>query len=86
MDFKQKGAIITAVISFVCGWGLTIAGFCVEPVGEVAGSILAILGEAMIYTASVFGVTMYFSSQSTRLKEEIRGYIEDLKNNAHTEE
>ena len=86
-DIKQTGAIITAIVSFLCGWGLTIAGFCVEPTGEVTGSVLAVLGEAMLYTASVFGVTMYFSSQSKRLKEEIKSYIEGLTgNNEETEE
>lgn len=80
MDYKQKGAIITAIISFICGWGLTIAGFTIDPKGEVSNSVLAILGEAMIYTASVFGVAMYFSSESRSLKREIKAYVDELKN------
>ena len=37
-DNKQKAAFITAIVAFVAGWGLTIAGFCVPPAGEVSGS------------------------------------------------
>lgn len=75
MDVKQKTAYWTAIIAFVAGWGLTIAGFCVYPVGEVDGSILAILGEAMVYTASVFGVTLYFSNEMLKFKRDTREYL-----------
>lgn len=82
-DSKQKAAYITAIISFLIGWGLTIAGFCVEPIGEVSGSVLAILGEAMVYAASVFGVTMYFGSQMEKFKGEAREYMQ--RNNDKSE-
>ena len=47
-DKRDTAAYITAIFAFVCGWGLTIAGFCVPPTGEVSGSVLAVLGEAMV--------------------------------------
>ncbi len=50
-DKRDRAAYLTAIIAFVVGWGLTIAGFIVEPTGEVSGSVLAILGEAMVYAA-----------------------------------
>ena len=75
-NYQSKAAHVTAVIAFVVGWGLTIAGFCVPPVGEVSNSILAVLGEAMIYAASVFGVTLYFKNQLRMFKEDTRAYIE----------
>lgn len=65
----------TALISFVCGWGLTIAGFIVSPLGEVSNSVLAILGEAMIYCASVFGIAMYFKRSQDDFKADMKGYI-----------
>lgn len=80
MDTKQRTAYWTAIIAFVCGWGLTIAGFCVSPVGEVSGSVLAVLGEAMVYAASVFGVTLYFSNEMLKFKRDTREY---LNNNHH---
>jgi hypothetical protein len=76
VNAHDKAAVITASISFVLGWGLTIAGFIVPPTGEVSGSVLAILGEAMIYTASVFGVTLYFKNQMVKFREDTRRYLE----------
>lgn len=80
MDTKQKTAYWTALVAFVAGWGLTIAGFCVSPVGEVSGSVLAVLGEAMVYTASVFGVTLYFSNEMMKFKRDTRKYLNEKEN------
>ena len=77
MDIKQKTAYITAIIAFVLGWGLTIAGFIVPPTGDVSGSVLAVLGEAMVYAASVFGVTMYFSHEMAKFRHDTRRYIDE---------
>lgn len=85
MDTKQKTAYWTAIIAFVAGWGLTIAGFCVKPVGEVSGSVLAVLGEAMVYTASVFGVTLYFSNEMLKFKRDTRKYLNDKEESNNDE-
>ena len=76
LDIKEKAAIVTAIAAFVVGWGLTIAGFIVPPLGEIADSILWVLGQALIYAASVFGITSYFTSESKRLKRDIREFVE----------
>lgn len=79
MDIKQRTAYITAIIAFFAGWGLTIAGFCVPPTGEVSGSVLAVLGEAMVYAASVFGVSMYFGHEMEKFRHDTRQYIDRLE-------
>jgi hypothetical protein len=76
-DKKDQAAYITAIIAFIVGWGLTIAGFIVPPLGEVSGSVLAILGEAMVYAASVFGVTLYFRNQMEKFRSDTRNYLEE---------
>lgn len=76
MDIKQKTAYATAIVAFALGWFLVIAGFYMPPEGEVADSVLWILGQALIYTASVLGVTMYFNSQMVRFRAETRRYID----------
>lgn len=78
-DTRSRWAYITAVVAFIIGWGLTIAGFCVPPVGEVSGSVLAVLGEAMVYTASVFGVTLYFNTQLAKFRSDTRAYIDEIE-------
>ena len=76
LDIKTKFAIGSAVVAFLAGGGLTIAGFIIPPKGEVHDSVLWILGQALIYAASVFGVGMYISSEMTKLRTENRNYIE----------
>lgn len=80
MDIKQKFAIVTAVVAFVAGWGLTIAGFIIPPKGEVSDSVLWILGQALVYTASVLGIGMYFNNELVNLRRETRRYIREIEN------
>ena len=84
MDTKSKFAIGTAIVAFAIGFGLTIAGFFTPPKGEVHDSVLWILGQALIYTASVLGIGMYFNSKSVELntkmeemKSEARRYLDE---------
>lgn len=79
-DSNKKAAYWTAIIAFIIGWGLTIAGFCVNPVGEVSGSVLAILGEAMVYAASVFGVTLYFNNQMEKFRSDAKQWVNNNNN------
>lgn len=76
LDIKEKAAIITAVAAFIVGWALTIAGFIVPPLGEITDGVLWVLGQALIYAASVFGITSYFTSESRRLKRDITEFVE----------
>ena len=73
---KQKAAIITALAAFVLGWGLTIAGFIIPPVGDIADSVLWVLGQALVYAASVFGITGYFTAESRRMKRDMEDYFD----------
>lgn len=87
LNIKEKLAIISAIVAFIIGWGLTIAGFIIEPTGEVADSVLWILGQALIYSASVFGVSAYFNSESIKLKKDIKMYVNRrLKDETENEE
>lgn len=79
IDIKTKFAIGTAVIAFIAGWGLTIAGFIIPPEGEVADSVLWILGQALIYTASVLGIGMYFNNQMVKFRTDTRNYINRIE-------
>lgn len=78
-DIKQKTAYVTAIVAFVIGWFLAIAGFYTPPKGEVSDSVLWLLGQALIYTASVLGVTMYFNSQMLKFREDTLRYIRRLE-------
>ena len=49
------------------------------PEGEVSDSVLWILGQALVYTASVLGIGMYFNNQMVKFRADTRRYIKDLE-------
>lgn len=73
---KEKIAICTAVGAFILGWALTIAGFIVPPLGVISDGVLWVLGQALIYAASVFGITSYFKSESVQMKKDMERYFD----------
>lgn len=76
---KDKIAIISAIIAFILGWGLTIAGFIVPPLGDVSNSVLWILGQALIYVASVFGISGYFNAETVKLRHDMNKHLEHIE-------
>ena len=86
LDTKSKFAIGTAVVAFVAGWSLTIAGFILPPQGEVHDSVLWILGQTLVYAASVLGIGMYFNSKLTQLDITTRQMIRQELNEEKKEE
>ncbi len=76
---KQKVAMLSGIIAFLLGWGLTIAGFCIPPVGEIADSVLWVLGQSLIYTGSVLGLTQYFSAESVKLRHDVDRHLEQME-------
>lgn len=78
LDIKTKIAYITALIAFCLGWGLTIAGFIIGA-GVISDSVLWVLGQALVYAASVLGVGMYVGSEVSGMKNSIRNFIRKEK-------
>ena len=62
--------MIAAIIAFLVGIGLTVAGFCVPPVGVISGSVLTALGELLTFFASVFGIGKFTEVQIEKIKNE----------------
>ena len=69
---KDMLGIMSFAVTFTLGWGLTIAGFCVEPVGEVSNSVLWILGQALLYCGAILGISSYCKEQIANIRDEIR--------------
>lgn len=79
LNIKEKIAIITACAAFTLGWGLSIGAFFVPPMGEVADSILWILGQALLYSSAVFGVSAYFRSEAVQLRKDMDKHLQDME-------
>lgn len=73
MTKERKGtiAVITAVVMLSFGIILTSIGFFVSPLGEVSDSVLWILGQALIYAGSIFGIATYTKKVITEQVGEI---------------
>lgn len=95
LNIKEKLAIISACAAFTLGWMLTgIAAFVPLLLSEQ--SILWILGQAMTYSAAVFGVSMYFNAEARIMKHDINKHLahtermirqrENIRNNGDVEE
>ena len=75
LSIKDRLAIMTALIAFFVGWTLVgIAAFV--PLFLSEASLLAILGQSMIYCASVFGITSYFANEQRRLRSDVRDMMD----------
>ena len=79
LNIKEQIAIISACLSFVLGWAMSIGAFFVPPVGEVADSILWILGQALLYSSAVFGVSAYFRSEAVQLRRDMDRHLEHME-------
>ena len=64
--------VMSAIGMLVAGFVLAVAGFVVPPLGEIHDSVLGIFAECLIYSGSIFGVTIYIQSKYS----EIRSYVE----------
>lgn len=79
LSIKEQISFISAIVAFILGWCMSIAGFWIPPVGEVADSILWILGQALLYAASVFGVSAYFRSETVQLRKDMDKHLEHIE-------
>lgn len=86
LSIKTKMTLISACLSFLIGWGITIFGFIVEPTGEVHNSVLWILGQALTYAGAAFGVTIYFKSETLEMKRSIAEELNRLNNKNREDE
>ena len=73
---KDKLSYCFAGTAFLAGWGLTIAGFLVAPLGIVDDSVLWILGQALIFTGSVIGITMHINNVGAKIKDDLETEID----------
>ena len=82
LNVKEKLAVSTAIAAFAIGWILTgLAAFVPLLLSEQS-----ILGQALIYTASVFGVTSYFNAETVRLRHDINHQMRRFKTEIEEEE
>jgi len=75
LDLKTKIAYISAIVAFCIGWILTIAAFIVPPVAAIEESVLWVLGQALLYSASVLGIGLYVTGSVRNMKKSIGHFM-----------
>lgn len=78
LNIKDKLAIISACIAFTVGWTLTCMAAFIPLLLSEQG-ILWVLGQSLVYSASVFGLGMYFKSETVQMKENIDRHIDRMR-------
>lgn len=74
LNIKEKLGIGTAVLAFLFGWGLTICSAFVALLISEQGT-LWVLGQSLVYTASVLGLSYYFKGEATMMKQDMQRYF-----------
>ena len=63
--------VLSALFMLLSGVALSIAGFCVPPIGEISDSVLWFFAQCLIYAGSIFGVSIYVQSKFKELRSEL---------------
>ena len=77
LSFKNKMSYVLCISSFIIGVVLTVAGFLVNPLGEVHASILTSLGVFLTFSGSIIGIAQHYGAQLEGFKSEIRKELKD---------
>lgn len=62
---------LTALFALLFGFGLSLAGFIVDPQGIVDQSVLWILGQCLLYAGSIYGISTHFQKKQEELENKI---------------
>lgn len=72
MKTSVKIQYFIAVAAFLAAVGFGIAGFIVPPPGEVHESVLYLIAQFLLLTASILGVGAMFASQKISLQRKLQ--------------
>ena len=62
---------VLCISSFIIGVSLTVAGFMVNPLGEVHASILTSLGVFLTFSGSIIGISQHYAIELEKFKSDI---------------
>jgi hypothetical protein len=63
--------VYSALAMLVAGVVLSVAGFCVPPVGEISDSVLWFFAQCLIYSGSALGVSVYIQNKFADIEKHI---------------
>lgn len=63
----------SAISMLIVGTLLSVAGFCVPPVGEISESVLWFFGQCLLYAGSILGVGAYVDRKFHEMRHRLNG-------------
>lgn len=74
---KEKILYAISISALLVGFGITIAGFCVPPVGEIHSTVLIVLGQCFVYSGALLGYKLSVKNGVSLVNEEISKCINE---------
>ena len=71
-ETKEDVQVCTAVGMLLSGVGLSVAGFIVEPTGQIHDSVLYFFAQCLIYAGSIFGIGIYVTTKFNHLMDKLK--------------
>lgn len=65
---KEVAAYCFASFALICGFGLTIAGFIVDPLGIISESVLWCLSQTLVFAGAVTGVSLHVNNSMRKME------------------
>lgn len=78
-ETRTSYQVHSALAMLLAGVCLSVAGFCVPPVGEISDSVLWFFAQCLIYAGSIFGVSIYVQSKFSELKTTVLQQFQNAK-------
>lgn len=70
---KENISIISAIVMQVSGIVLAFLSFFRSPEGEIPDSVLWYVAQTLIYSGSIYGVTVYVQTKFAEIRSELLG-------------
>lgn len=70
---KTRLSLLSAIVMQLSGIALAVASFMCSPVGEISDSVLWYVAQTLIYSGSIFGVSVYVQTKVAEIRSELLG-------------
>lgn len=71
-ETKEEVQIYTAVGMLMSGVGLSVAGFVVEPTGQIHESVLWFFAQCLMYAGGILGIGVYVTTKFNHLVDKLK--------------
>lgn len=75
LTVRDKLLFACAIVTLIAALCFGVAGFVVSPVGEVHDSVLWLIAQLLLFTASAFGLGAYTNLTTREIRREMRNFV-----------